>query len=170
MEFILAISFFLVLCIGSKIYEIIEKVKPYIKEYIDKLKELKLNEKAKKQKKEYNKMLYQERFVMICNEKAINGNLKEHMSKIAVVDPNGRKKVIIFGSFWSNMKDFYIEVYGNAKGFSNIIKESNSDTHNILKEYLKCMELGKTDIAKSHWNKLVIGKRIFRKCSKIRIG
>ena len=74
---------------------------------------------------------------MILDRKAQNGNLKKDMSKVNIIDPKGNKLVVVFGSYWNDMKDFYINVFGNDEGFKYIIRKSNIDTRSILNDYLK---------------------------------
>ena len=109
-------------------------------------------QKEKKDIEAYYKNLYENKgnFVMILNRKAQNGNLKNGMSKINVIDPQGNKLVVIFGSFWNDMNNFYIDVFGNDIGFKYIIRKSDKNTRNILDEYLKARK-NMSSLAEYYW-------------------
>jgi len=129
---LVAFSVFVLLLIYGIIEYLLDNIVYKIKIYF-------LNRQQKKENEKYFKKLHEEpaNFVMILSGNIKNGNLKNDMSKINIIDPKGNKLVVVFGSYWNDMKDFYIDVYGNDNGFKYIIRQGFTDTQDILKEYIK---------------------------------
>lgn len=155
-----------VLCLWG----IIEKI---LNEIIWKIEKYFYDRETKKDIKLYYKNLYENasNFVMILDRETQNGNLKNNMSKVNIIDPKGNKLVVVFGSYWDDMKDFYINVFGNDKGFKYIIRKSNIDTRSILNDYLKARKNSQKtdditiskidkDLSDYYWNDFIRENRL----------